>query len=350
VTGSLDGNHSNQEYLLDVTKGEVDTWNFEICEEGNPMTIGIGVLCDGGETIVLASDMRTSYKRSAAPSDRGGKQYDFPPLTIAATVAGQISVCGAVASQMAYDLASLLAAKRKYPDELIVAQHVHRILNYARRKQLRAAQECAMEAELGVSLNAWLSGKLPNAERLDQLALRAGLSVLRRVKEDLYGKLAVIVGGFVENGIVFLRAVGAEPIEEASSPPVFVIGTGSRHAMDAMSRRGQNTDCTLARSLLHVYEALREARLGERDTVGPAAAYVVLRAQEGMMRFPAECPLVKDWYKVYRKRSSTHTLDSSVANHQAKCLLVKHQPRAAMILTHESIDCTAIQPSKFESH
>src|SRR5579862_517478 len=111
------------------------------------LTIGIGVLCDGGETAILASDMRISYNDTAAPSDRGGKQYDFPPFTLAAAVAGTISVNAAVASEMAYQLAAILAVKQEHLNELVVAQHIHRILNRARKKQLRAAQECAMLAD-----------------------------------------------------------------------------------------------------------------------------------------------------------------------------------------------------------
>lgn len=326
-----------------------DLQSFEVPE----VTIGIGVLCDGGDTAILASDMRTSYRSTAAPSDRGGKQYDFPPFTLAAAIAGTVSINAAVASEMAYMLAGLLSAKRDYPNATIVARYIHWILNRARKKQLRAAQECAFEADLGLSLERWQRGKLRDADRLDDLAFRYGLQVLRRVRGELKEKLAVVVAGFVENGSVFVRAIGAEPMEEASSPPVYVIGTGSRAAMDVLSSRQQGIDCTLARSLLHVYEALRAARFDQKSTVGPAADYVVMRSDRdaeipGMSRFPANAILLKGWHKAYAKRKSTRTLDSTIANQQAQHLLRRHQPRAAMVLTHETFDCTAIQPPKVE--
>jgi hypothetical protein len=317
------------------------------------VTIGIGVLCDGGETAILASDMRVSYRGSAAPSDRGGKQYDFPPFTLAVAIAGRVSINASVASEMAYQLSGLLAAKRKFPNELIVAQHIHRIINRSRKKELRVVQECAMLARLGISLEDWQCGKLRDARKLDDLALRYGLQVLREARTELKDHLGIIAAGFVENGIVFVRAIGAELLEEAASPPIYVVGTGSRAAMDVLSKREQSIDCTMARSLLHVYEALRAARRSEPETVGPPAAYVVLRAEShrelpGISRFPAESHLLRAWCKAYRKRTSTQSLDTLAANHQVKCLFRGYRPRPGMVLTHETFDCTAIQPPKID--
>lgn len=330
-----------------TSNGEIQP--FEVPE----MTIGIGVLCDGGDTVILASDMRITYNDTAAPSDRGGKQYDFPPFTLAAAIAGNTSVNAGVASEIAHQLTALLAYKHQHPEQSIVARHIHRVLNIARRKQLRAAQECAMLADLGISLNDWLSGKLPDANHLDDLALRYGLQVLSRVRNEMTQKLGIILAGFMENGLVFLRAVGAKPMEEAALPPNYVIGTGSRAALDVLSRREQGTDCTLARSLLHVYEALRAARASARKTVGPPAAYLVMRSEKnpelpGLTRFPAESALLRGWHKAYKNRGNTKSLDSPVANHQAKCLLRRHQSRASMVLTHETFNIRPIQAPKFE--
>ncbi len=304
------------------------------------MTIGIGVLCDGGNTAILASDMRVTYGNSpVAQSDYAGKQYDFPPYLLAATIAGRANINEAVLSVVALELDKLLAQKRKQPSGVFVSQHVRHILDRARKQELRKLQECAILGELGVSLQDWLSGTLPDGREFNDEAFRWGLSILQRVKGNFSKQLAVIVVGFADNGIVFMRGIGAEAIEEAASPASFVIGSGSCAAMDVLTKRGQNSDTTMARSLLHIYEALNASRKKEK-TVGPPSAYVVIRPHHvgdptGMWRFPAESHLLRGWNKAYRKRTDTRSLDKTIPNQQAIALLRRHVPRQHQVLTGE---------------
>jgi 20S proteasome alpha/beta subunit len=323
-----------------------DLQPFEVPE----VTIGIGVLCDGGETAILASDMRVTYGNSpVSPSDYAGKQYEFSPHLLSASIAGRTNINEAVVSVMALHLSELLAQKQKQPDGLFVSEHVRHILERARKQELRKLQECAMLSELGVSLDDWLSGTLKDGRKLDDLALRWGLTILQRVKKEFCSKLALIVVGFADNGIVFMRGIGAEAIEEAASPPYYVIGSGSYAAMEVLTKRGQNTDTSIARSLLHIYEALRAAR--KEKTVGPPSAYVVIRPARlgktsGVWRFPAESPLLRGWYKAYRKRSNTGSLDMPLPNDQVRGLLRRHMPRQHQVLTDEIVRLAPLEMRK----
>jgi 20S proteasome alpha/beta subunit len=286
------------DFLYPTSNGDLQP--FEVSE----VTIGIGILCDGGDTAILASDMRVTYGKSPVPqSDHAGKQYDFSPYLLAATIAGRASTNEAVVSSVSHELAKLLATKKEHPDKLFVSEHVRRIMDFARKQELRKQQECAIEGELGISLSNWQAGNLPNGQKMDDLALRWGLTVLKRVKQELRSQLGLVIIGFAENGIVFMRGIGAEPTEETTTPEYYVVGSGSVAAIEVLTKRRQGIYTTMARSLLHVYEALKAARRREK-TVGPPAAYVVVRPNSvvtapGMWRFPAESPLLRGWGKAW---------------------------------------------------
>lgn len=314
------------------------------------MTIGIGVLCDDGDTAILASDMRVTYGNSpVSPSDSAGKQYEFPPYLLSASIAGRANINEAVISVMALHLSELLVQKQKQPDGLFVSEHVRHILERARKQELRKLQECAMLGELGVSLDDWISGTLPDGRKFTEESFRWGLAILQRVKKEFVSKLALIVVGFADNGIVFMRGIGAEAIEEAASPACYVIGSGSYAAMEVLTERRQNIETSMARSLLHVYEAMKAAR--KEKTVGPPSAYVVIRPARlgktsGVWRFPAESPLLRGWCKAYQKRSDTGSLDMPLPNDQVRGLLRKHMPRQHQVLTDEIVKLAPLEMRK----
>ncbi|MFB3916797.1 MAG: hypothetical protein ACE14M_08710 [Terriglobales bacterium] len=331
-----------------VHTGPWDTYNV-VSQQGEvyPVTIGIGVLCDGGETAILASDMRVTYRSSTLPpTDAAGKQYDFAPLLLAAAVAGEPKVCHPVITEIAEQLRKLLAAKKEHSEQLLVFEHIRLIIEYSRKKELRKLQGCAMEAKLGVSLAEWQAGKLPNADKLDPLALQWGRTVLEDVRDKLRYSLGLILLGFVDNGPVFFRAWGAEPLDEAANPEFYAIGSGSEAALDVLIRREQNIYTTMARSLLHLYEALKAARQHEK-TVGPPAPYIVIRPHNaakptGVMRFPAESKLLRGWGKAYRKRMSTESLDKDLPNVQVKHLLERHVPMRSQVLTDQTVNLESV--------
>jgi hypothetical protein len=60
-----------------------------------------------------------------------------------------------------------------------------------------------------------------------------------------------------------------------SSPGVYVIGSGQLHAMKVLNGRKQNYGMSLARTLLHVHEAMMAAQA--EKTVGTSPGYIVMR-------------------------------------------------------------------------
>lgn len=285
------------------------------------MTGGIGVMCNHGDTIIVAADMRATYTgMSVDPHDLTGKLYDFAPFNLVAAIAGSTSSTHAIISELSDWLRGYVGEKLKNPDGLMVMEHIRNALEKSRKKELRRLQSCEMEVQLGCGLKEWLSGKLPTGEPFNEYAHKWGLQVLRNVRDHFRNKVGIIVGGFLETGPVFFRGLGFE-LEDAASPAVYVIGgKGAIDAMKVLIKRGQNVEMGLARSLFHIYEAMKAAKIDVG--VGEPAAYTVMRPYtvdrpQGMLRFHPDHPMLRQWSKTYRNRS-TEPLESREANELVK--------------------------------
>ncbi len=285
------------------------------------MTVGIGVLCEAGECAVLASDTRVCYGTTKVdPHERAGKQYSFPPFNFAGAIAGSTSSTHAVISELSGRLRKLLKAwitqREKNPNIQLFLEHISRAIDIARKRELRRLQSCAMEA-LGVSLADWLAGRLPDGRPFNEYAHREGLRVLKHVKDEMQFQCAILIVGFLRDSPIFFRGIGAEPLEESSTPGIYVIGgKGSVAAMQHLIDRRQSIEMGIGRTLLHVYEALKIAR--NDKAVGKASDYTVMRPwsharPNGRLRFPAEHPLMQQWIADYALRD-TEGLENNFAN------------------------------------
>ncbi len=273
------------------------------------MTVGIGVLCDNAESIILAGDMRATYRGMAvAPHDKTGKLYDFAPFTLAAAIAGSTSSTHAIVSELSMYLREIINAQIEQPNKYVYLEHIEKALEMARKKELRRLQECEIHAQLGCDLNDWLAGKLPTGQPMNEYAHKWGVTVLKGVRNDFRNKVGIIVAGFLKSGPVFLRGLGFEPVEDAASPANYVIGgLGATEAFKVLIKRGQNVEMGIARSLFHVYEAMKAAKVDAG--VGDPASYIVMRPwsvarPQGMLRFHPDHPMLKQWSKAYRRDSS----------------------------------------------
>lgn len=281
------------------------------------MTVGIGVMCDHGDSIVIASDMRASYCGMAVdPHDRTGKQYEFAPFNLSAAIAGSTSSTHAIISELCVYLKGYIDAKLKKPEGVMVLEHIRDSLEYARKKELRRLQNCEMQLQLGCALDDWLAGKLPTGQPMNEYALREGLRILRSVRQGFRNKVGIILAGFLKSGPVFMRGLGFEPVEDAASPAIYAIGgRGAVEAFQVLINREQNVEMGLARTLLHVYEALKAAKTDRG--VGDPASYVVMRpwsvtTPHGMLRLHPEHPLLQQWSETYRLRD-TEALEMPMA-------------------------------------
>jgi len=289
-----------------LTKGSIvrhfTTHDALLWPDGVGVTIGIGVICERGDCIVIGSDMRASYGTEPeiiGPNDQCGKVFRLAPFPTIACVAGRMSECHAVVSQICNSVRKL----RQRRD--IGREHVMNIIDEARKRELRLIYSWTLTTKLGISLHDWVRGEVPGG-KLDKLILRAGVNFLK----DAPLRVELIVGGFMRRRTMFFRAVQKNRLEEESSPGVYVIGTGQRHAMRVLNRRGQHFGMSLSRTLLHVHEAMIAAR--KEQTVGPATSYIVMRKHvPELLYLPTTSPTLDSWKRAYRERPNTASLDDS---------------------------------------
>jgi len=134
--------------------------------------------------------------------------------------------------------------------------------------------------------------------------------LVREVVRSYGFAVRLIVAGFMRGQTMFFRAVEKNRLQEETSPGVYVIGSGQIHAMKALNRRDQQPHMSLARTLLHVHQAMLAAR-SER-TVGIAQGYVVMKRRGSrILFFPARSQTLEDWRKAYGGRAATASLDDS---------------------------------------
>ncbi len=270
------------------------------------MTIGVACVCERGECFVLASDLRATYGtvphgshyERIGPNDQCGKVFCVLPRLIGC-VAGRMSECHSVISHTITYLRRLAASKK------IVRELVPACVDQARIREMHRIYNWALEKNWGISLNQFVRGKVPGG-KLDQLLIRACQHLLK----DTHLRVHLILVGFVNGQGVFIRAVQKEALQEESSPAVYAIGAGSPHAMRVLNQRGQHHGMSLPRTLLHIHEAMHEAR--KEQTVGPAFGYLMIRKREQkILHLPSTSSILEGWRKAYAKRPTTASLDDS---------------------------------------
>lgn len=273
------------------------------------VTVGIGVLCEGGTTVVIASDTRGSYgpDNPVASHEQISKQFDFwPKFNLHTCVAGDGSICHSFVSELSENFRNEIPAAAK-------AQLEH-FLHALRDSQWHTWEPIIsheLKYQLAITRDEWISTK-----EMDTTVFRAGRGLIRRTGLPVH----VILGGFLGQGRpLLLRMTGIDDIEEEVN--CCAIGSGMVAATDHLNRRGQNVHMSLARSLLHISEALLRAK--RKDIyVGTPSPYSIITAN-GSWRFPAACSLMGDWRRKYRNNSQALDSDKT-ANQQVRELLIPH--------------------------
>jgi hypothetical protein len=184
------------------------------------VTIGIGALCRGGETAVIASDMRTSFPKSnVQPHDWTGKQWDFDvPFPIAACVAGRLGMCQPVVDELNNRL-SKLSRKQAH----LHCEHVENAIRDSRAHTFRRYVDWSIRMQYCMTLREWQRGKVPGG-KMDKLMHDYVAAVIDGIKFDV----ALIVAGFLPDGnILFYKAEGKNYVEASATPGVYVIGSGA---------------------------------------------------------------------------------------------------------------------------
>ncbi len=312
---SLDADELDGLPCTDELYGEENA--VESDRESYGVTVGIGVLCEECECVILASDLRLSIPHTIiGPHDKSGKQWDLPlPFT------GGVSVAGTMWCVQRYLDESHRQLWRLCQRKKFSRRQLEDTIDRARVRVHWRMCNMEMRRVLEIGLKQWQTGKI-GRKSLNPLLLRQGLDVIRSVTFPV----ASITAGFLNQALIWYRTDGLRNIQSNVSPGYFVIGTGAQYAIKHLAWRGQTPDNRLQSSLLHVYEAMRRARTDR--AVGPPADYMVMWSDGRVERFPAESALLRGWAKHYKRRESTASLDSSMtAKVQMDNLFRAHQLR-----------------------
>jgi hypothetical protein len=285
---------------------------------GEEVTVGIGVLCSGGTSIVLASDMRGTF-RGLSPNDNSGKQWDFAvSYPLVACIAGRFGACQPVIDELNNRL------RKDVPADNVHCEHIENAINYARSRTFYRLVDWQMKMAYCVKITDWHTGKI-RGKKVNKVVH----DELTRFVNSCDLPMEIIVAGFLPDGnIVFYKASRRSAIEASTSPGVYVIGSGGALALEHLNRRGQHLHDGLCSTLLHVSEALDEAQKSPDKTVGRPQSLMIVHRDGRMERLPARARVLLDWKKAYRDRKITTVLDESdAAWTQLKCQLVPYQTR-----------------------
>jgi hypothetical protein len=270
-------------------------------EDRKIMTLGIGVLCNKGETIVLGSEQRASYGATSGikinPNDEAGKQFRLSPYKLFVSADGTLGICQEVYAQFAY-----LVENVKNKDDMSVELIGH-LFDEARFHKLRQIYDLEIRRKMGITLRQWAQGR-SHKKKMNELIVNFGLEILTGTRFPCQ----FIVAGFIKERGIFLRACEKEHLQEGTSQGIYAIGCGQVDAIKHFNRRGQNVHMSLVRTLLHVYEALY---VSQSDYVGPAPDFLIViwKRNEKLALCPTK--LLEGWRKFYAKRKSTASLDDS---------------------------------------
>lgn len=278
------------------------------------------MLAEEGKCVIICSDTRATFRNpSIGPHDECGKQWHLKPFCCSGCAAGLLSVAQPLVDELTRQFINLSNPKRKH----IYTEHIEKAIDRARCLTFFRRVDWSMRKTYCFTLQQWHTGKVPGG-KLDRLILKAGEIVIR----DEPFTVELIVGGFLANHqLVFYKASQKHHLEQSTAPGLFAIGSGGQAAMDHLNRRGQNADCSLARSLLHVAEAADAARKANRNTVGRPSHFIVMWKDGTMERFPAECQIIKDWKKAYRNRGTRSLQNSKLAEVQVQHQMLEHETR-----------------------
>jgi len=264
------------------------------------MTVGIGVLAESMDMVIVGCDMRATFPRLGTAHEECAKAWILEkPFQCGVAVAGKLRIAQPFVDYLTFNMTQV--AK----EPTIYREHVETAIDAARFRIWKRLLDWEMKKSYGLSLSDWQCGKVP-AGKLDPLTLKAGKVLIATTQLDL----EALVAGFVNGQLLFYKASVMHPLEAVSTPGVQVIGTGGALAMAHLNRRGQNTGCSLARSILHVAEALDEAKKEPKGTVGKSAWILAISSTGEMAYVLPNHPTLLGWKKAYAKRDSTSSLQN----------------------------------------
>ena len=287
-----------QDYPLDVTPPSAYPYTYDSSEE--QVTVAIGVLAEGGDMAIIGSDLRASFPR-LPPNETCGKAWILPrPFNCGVAAAGTLRDCQPFVDHLWGNIKKLGKSAEIFNEQLESA------IDDARFRVWKRRVDWKMRMTYCTTLAEFKRGKIPSG-KLDPLLLKA----CEVLASNTPLNVQAIIAGFIRGRGIFYRTSLKDPIECSSTPGIYAIGLGGTLAMNHLNKREQNTGCSLARSLLHVAEALDEAAKEPTGTVGKPSRILVMAADGSMAQFLPDHPTLIGWKKAYAGRDSTASLQNS---------------------------------------
>jgi len=286
------------------------------------VTVGIAVVCQRGDCVILASDTRVSYDARAnmRQHDFVSKQWDLPsPFRGAAAMAGAMWLAQPYCDELHAELKKL---PKNLGSNKIEVEHVENVVNHVRDRIHYRFCDWEMRCAYKISLGQWQRGETQEG-RLDQILFTAGERLIRETKFPSQ----MLWAGFVDGQLVWGKADQLNKLQVNIAPGYLAIGSGSKLAMNHLASRHQNIERGLPESLLNVYEALKKARQVPDRSVGIPSDYIVVyRERNDVGRFPALSQLLKGWAKTYKNRVNRSTLNQTISTQQVEAQMLIHVP------------------------
>lgn len=222
------------------------------------MTIGIGLLCDHGQRILLAADSLISYGNVS--SNAGGSKLYESQNGLYVAVADDVSWAHVIATHFLHGIDKLYPADPAYLDNV--------------KLELKKSAEYAFtwwRSEVLKSVNLTDDEYLHDANLAPKKKAEAEFAIEEAKANGL--PIQMIVAGFGVMHSVFLYTDGMKILEQAS-PGNFHIGSGSDAARDWLNYRRQNVHDSWEVSYYHLIEALHFAQISR--AVGLCGAILLL--------------------------------------------------------------------------
>ncbi|HVS89652.1 MAG TPA: hypothetical protein VHF01_15705 [Candidatus Acidoferrum sp.] len=258
------------------------------------MTIGIGLACESGNCVILAADTKGTYKSGHLhANEEVGKQFQLP-AGFFACVAGRLVHCESLIAYL-----TTLLEDAKIDSSSVVHDHIRDAMRQAQANTVRDLYDNAMLKASGMRFDEWKELMVK-----DQGMYKRGFEIFDKTEMVV----ELLVGGFSQGNFVLLRMVDKGLIEIV--PSFDTIGSGADLALNKLNDRAQNLHMSFPRSVLHVAEAMQEAKLD--PGVGDAADWVVMEKTGKIWRVPAKDQVISELLNDYAGKVSD-SLDSDAA-------------------------------------
>jgi hypothetical protein len=224
------------------------------------MTIGIGIVCDGGETILLSCDKRASYGNPPSlVTDSCGKLFASIEGKFYVVIAGTVNACQMFEGYLAEHL-------KQFNGQIPSLDAAKTAMLDARTRLHSVLSDDQLRRELAISLE-----QVHGSPDLSRQTMRQARKIIREIDVPI----EVIAGGFASAGGIILAFSRMSEIQETTTPGFHIIGSGGELAHSWLCFRNQDVHMTAARSYWHLREAMFFASIN--PTVSKESICVAIR-------------------------------------------------------------------------